>query len=169
MRRGVFAAVILVALVVPAAASAHATLKEVHPGEQDRVDAPPSEVTLRFDQSVEAPPNAIVVLAPDGRTLSGPVSQSRRGTVVRVPVHGAVGGQAYTVRWRVVSADGHPVSGAVPFRLTVAGPGSAVPAAAMTASPAGTGSMPWWPWITGGAGLLGTGVAVARRLARADA
>jgi len=122
MRRGVLAAVILVALVVPAAASAHATLKEVHPGEQDRVDAPPSEVTLRFDQSVEAPPNAIVVLAPDGRTLSGPVSQSRRGTVVRVPVHGAVGGQAYTVRWRVVSADGHVATGVFTFGVDVAAP-----------------------------------------------
>ena len=30
------------------------------------------EVTLRFDQSVEAPPDAIVVYAPDGRRLSGP-------------------------------------------------------------------------------------------------
>jgi hypothetical protein len=75
---------------------------------------------------------------------------------------------AYTIRYRVTSADGHPVSGAIAFRLTVAGPGAAVPAAAMTASPAGAGSMPLWPWISGGAVLLGTGFAVARRLARAN-
>ena len=31
------------------------------------------------------------------------------------------------------------------------------------------GAMPLWPWITGGAVLLGTGYAVARRLSRADA
>ncbi|MGW4526884.1 copper resistance protein CopC [Amycolatopsis sp. NPDC004378] len=75
---------------------------------------------------------------------------------------GAVG--TYTIRYRVTSADGHPVSGAVPFRLTTAGPGAAAPAAA--APPPAEERMPLWPWITGGAVLLGTGFAVARRVAR---
>ena len=78
----------------------------------------------------------------------------------------------YTIRYRVTSADGHPVSGSVSFRLTVAGPDAAAPAVPVTAGAASTGgdgSMPLWPWITGGAVLLGTGFAVARRLARANA
>ncbi len=122
MRRTVLVAVTLVALAVPAAASAHATMQEAVPAVQGRVEAPPKEVTLRFDQSVEVPPNALVVLAPDGRRLSGLVTQSSRNTVVRVPVRGDVVGEAYTVRWRVVSADGHITTGVFTFGVGVPAP-----------------------------------------------
>jgi len=122
VRRAVVAAAVLAALAVPAVASAHATMQEAHPGVQSRVEQSPHQVTLRFDQSVEAPPNAIVVLAPGGRRLSGAVSQTARNTVVRVPVRGAVAGQAYTVRWRVVSADGHVATGVFTFGVGVEPP-----------------------------------------------
>jgi copper transport protein len=119
VRRVVLASVALATLVVPSAAFAHATMKEAHPAEQGRVERPPREITLRFDQSVEAPPNAIVVFAPDGRRLSGPVTQSSRNTVMRAPIRGDVRGQAYTVRWRVVSADGHVGTGVFTFGVGV--------------------------------------------------
>ena len=122
MRRRAALAAALLALVVPAAASAHATMKEAHPAEQGEVDAPPTQVTLRFDQSVEPPPDAIVVYAPDGRRLSGPVTQTDRNTVMRAPIRGAVKGQAYTVRWRVVSADGHVGTGVFTFGVGVTPP-----------------------------------------------
>ena len=99
MNRWAVLAAALAALVLPAAASAHATMKEAHPEEQGNVDVAPTEVTLRFDQSIEAPPNAIVVYAPDGRKLSGPVTRTDRNTVMRAPIRGAVKGQSYTVRW----------------------------------------------------------------------
>ncbi len=122
MRPAVLAAAAVAALAVPAVASAHATMQEATPAVQGRVEASPKEVTLRFDQSVEAPPNALVVLAPDGRRLSGAVTQSDRATMVRVPVRGAVRGQAYTVRWRVVSADGHITTGVFTFGVGVPAP-----------------------------------------------
>jgi copper transport protein len=122
VRRAVLAAAALAALAAPVGASAHATMQEAHPAEQGRVESPPREVTLRFDQSVESPPNAIVVLAPDGRRLSGAVHETDRNTVVRVPVRGAVKGQAYTVRWRIVSADGHVATGVFTFGVGVPAP-----------------------------------------------
>jgi copper transport protein len=97
-------------------------MKEAHPAEQGEVAAPPTEITLRFDQSVEVPPNAIVVYAPDGKQLSGAVTQTDRNTVMRAPIRGAVKGQAYTVRWRVISADGHVGTGVFTFGVGVAPP-----------------------------------------------
>jgi copper transport protein len=122
VRRAVAATCVLVALAAPAAASAHATMQEATPAVQGRVEVPPKEVTLRFDQSVETLPNALVVLAPDGSRLSGAVRQTDRNTMVRVPLRGAVRGQAYTVRWRVVSADGHVTSGVFTFGVGVPAP-----------------------------------------------
>ncbi|HET9288962.1 MAG TPA: copper resistance protein CopC [Gaiella sp.] len=121
MRRALLAAGAL-ALVVPGLAAAHASMSGATPAVQGTVDTPPSEVVLRFDQAVTAPPDGIVVLASDGRTVSGAVEQSDRGTVMRAPVTGLVAGEAYTVRWRELSADGHIGHGVFTFGVGVEAP-----------------------------------------------
>ena len=83
----------LAALLVPAGAAAHASLTGAHPGEQSRIEAPPTEITLRYDQSVTATADSIIVLAPDGRRLSGRVSQAAGGTMIRAPLEGLVRGR----------------------------------------------------------------------------
>jgi copper transport protein len=127
-------AVLLMALVVPGVAGAHATLLRATPAEQGRVEVAPTEVRLAFDQSVTAPPDAIVVLAADGRRLSGTVSQSARGTALHVSVEGLVRGESYTVRWRELSADGHVGTGVYTFGVGVdpPPPTEAVGASGMT-------------------------------------
>lgn len=112
----------LAALLLPGAAAAHATLRHASPAEQGRLDRPPTEIVLRYDQSVTAGPDAIVVFAADGRRVSGPVSQARGGTVIRVPVSGLRRGEAYTVRWRELSADGHVGTGVYTFGVGIEPP-----------------------------------------------
>ncbi len=116
------AAVALAALVLPAAADAHASLQEATPREQSRLEQPPTEIRLRYDQSVTATPNSIVVLAADGRRVSGVVSQEAGGTVIRAPLRGLVKGEAYTVRWHEISADGHVGNGVFTFGVGVDAP-----------------------------------------------
>jgi copper transport protein len=110
------------ALLLPAVASAHATLRESSPAEQGTVETPPTEIRLRYDQAVVAPPNAIVVYASDGRVVSGRVTQEWVGTVIRAPVTGLAVGEAYTVRWRELSADGHVGTGVFTFGVGVEPP-----------------------------------------------
>jgi copper transport protein len=86
------------------------------------VESPPTEVVLRYDQAVTAPPNAVVVFGADGRVVSGAVTQSDGGTVVHVPVMGLLRGEAYTVRWRELSADGHVGTGVFTFGVGVEAP-----------------------------------------------
>ena len=118
----VVVALVIAALAWPAAGLAHATLREASPAEQGNVDAPPTEIRLRYDQSVTALGDAIVVYAADGRRVSGAVSQERRGTVIRVPVRGLEQGAWYTVRWREISADGHLGSGVYTFGVGIEPP-----------------------------------------------
>ena len=63
-----------------------------------------------------------VVLAGDGRRLSGPVTQTDGGTVIRTQVAGLRVGEAYTVRWRELSADGHIGTGVYTFGVGVEAP-----------------------------------------------
>jgi len=132
--RRALAAVACLALLLPAAASAHATMREATPAEQGRVETPPTEVRLRFDQAVTAPPRGIVVYAANGRVVSGAVTTERGGTVMRTFVKGLVRGEAYTVRWREISADGHVGTGVFTFGVGVdpPPPTEAVGASGMT-------------------------------------
>ena len=101
-------------LVFPQAAAAHATLDQSVPHFGTRLQASPKAVKLEFDQSVEALPNAITVFTAKGRTVSGATRTSSDKRTITVPVARLSRG-AYTVRWRVVSADSHVVSGVFTF------------------------------------------------------
>jgi copper transport protein len=112
MRKLLAAAVL--ALAFPAVASAHATLITTTPGVGQRLARSPAEVRLTFDQSVEALGTAIRVYDSKGRLLSRQTVTSADKRTIRAPVARLSRG-GYTIRWRVVSADGHVVSGLYTF------------------------------------------------------
>ncbi|HZE29477.1 MAG TPA: copper resistance protein CopC [Gaiellaceae bacterium] len=113
--------VALLALGLPAAASAHATLVRTEPAYGTRVERSPKLVRLHFDQSVDALPNAIRVYDANGRLLSGQTLLSADKRTIDTPVSRLPRG-GYTVRWRAVSADGHVVSGVYTFGVRVRPP-----------------------------------------------
>jgi copper transport protein len=115
-------AAVAAALAVPAIAAAHVTIREASPATQSRVENAPAQIRLEFTEAVTATSNAIQVLAPEGRVLSGTSTISQGGRVVSAPVSGLVRGSAYTVRWRVTGQDGHSPSGVYTFGIGVGAP-----------------------------------------------
>ncbi|MCI4674210.1 copper resistance protein CopC [Candidatus Mycolicibacterium alkanivorans] len=67
---------------------------------------------------------------------------------------------AYTVNYRVTSADGHAVSGSWAFTLTAAGKGAPGPSAS---AGSGDNGVPVWPFLLGAVLLIGGGAAWALR------
>ena len=116
--RGV-ALAILVALAFPASAFAHANLDSTSPTYRQRLQSPPGAVVLHFDQSVQAEPNGIEVKNEFGKLLSG--TTRANGQTVRVPLRRLPRGP-YTVRWHVLSEDGHVVSGVFTFGVRATAP-----------------------------------------------
>ena len=108
---------LVVALVVPAAAWAHATLKSEFPGFQQELRVGPKFVRLHFDQIVQLP--VIEVIDTHGLNHAGRAVVT--GTDVRARVATLPAG-AYTIRWHVLSSDGHVVSGVWTFGVRVAAP-----------------------------------------------
>jgi copper transport protein len=111
----------LVALAMPAAASAHATLERTSPAFGTRDEQSPKAVRLSFDQSVDVLPNAIRVYSAHGAILSGTTVASADTRTISAPVRTLRRG-GYTVRWRAVSADGHVVSGVFTFGVRMPAP-----------------------------------------------
>ena len=126
-----FAVVVRVLLVLPATmvavlalvtapASAHAALSSTTPQQGSQLTAPPGDVTLVFTEEVGLSARSVQVADARGRRVGtgGPQHVGGDSRTVRVALPG-LGKGSYTVTWRVVSVDGHPVSGTFAFGVGV--------------------------------------------------
>ncbi|MGW4756614.1 copper resistance CopC/CopD family protein [Streptomyces chartreusis] len=100
-------------------ASAHAALRGTDPEDGSVLKSAPRDITLTFTESVGLLEDSFRVLDPDGRRLrTGEPEHARGGAeTARVTLPAKLAEGTYTVAWRVVSADSHPVSGAFTFSV----------------------------------------------------
>jgi copper resistance protein C len=133
--------VIVVAFVVVAVAPAfaaapslvlHSRLDSSSPKDGATVETA-TEVVLTFNEDVNPDFVAVKVTGPDGGETDG--KPTADGTAVTQPLDADLPAGTHTVTYRVVSKDGHPVSGTVGF-TTTADPASASP----SPTPSATGS-----------------------------
>lgn len=113
------------------AASAHDELTGTTPNNGATVTSAPSSLELTFAEKPLAVGNQISVKAPDGSTSKA--TPKVDGSTVSAPFAGH-GDGAYTVTWRVVSSDGHPISGSYAFTLKGGTASTAAPSSAASSS-----------------------------------
>lgn len=100
-------------------AGAHAVLVGTSPEPGALLDGAPARVEVTFNEPISAEPDGLVVIDEAGEQISG--EASTEGATLSAPFpEGATGW--FAVTWSIVSADGHPLSGAWTFRV---GEGSA--------------------------------------------
>ncbi|MGW3358712.1 copper resistance CopC/CopD family protein [Streptomyces bungoensis] len=108
---------LLLGTAVPA--SAHAALRGTDPADGSLLRTAPRQVSLTFTEPVSLLTDSLRVYDPGNhrlRTGEAGHAPGRSDTVrVRLPHRLRTG--TYTVAWRVVSADSHPVSGALTFSV----------------------------------------------------
>ncbi len=104
---------ILLAAVWLQAAHAHAVLMESVPAADSTMERTPSRIVLAFNEPVR--PVFLRVLDARGREVAMPAPRSI-DTRVELTLPALADG-AYTVSWRVISADAHPIGGS--FRFAV--------------------------------------------------
>lgn len=158
-RVGVALAAVLLSVIAAVAlagpASAHNVLTGSDPADGSTPATAPTSVTLTFDAAVQNYEPVLAVTGPDG-TVFSTGSPTVSGSTVRVDLIGAGPAGAYRIVYRIVSTDGHPVSGALTYTLAAAAAGTAVgsPApAAGAAAPADTGGSGSSAWLWIGVGL----------------
>lgn len=109
------------ALVLAPAASAHSVLLSVDPEDGAQLEASPEQVVLTFNEDVNQNFASVAVTSEDDRANRAIGDPTVEGPEVSAQIEDLPPG-AYTVGYRVTSADGHVVSGSSVF--TVAGDGS---------------------------------------------
>ena len=112
------ASTVLALTFIPGIASAHAILESSSPAPSALLASSPKEIRLDFDEQVESTLGDIRIYDSEQREISieKTVRSSTDASVVSAEVPALKSG-VYVVVWRVVSADGHPVSGAFPFEI----------------------------------------------------
>ena len=119
-RASVAIAVVLAALAAAPSAFAHATLQQSTPENNSIVRTSPDVVELQFSEAVETAFGSIRVYDCVGeRVDSGNVDRPSESSVAVNLDRGLPAG-TYTVTWRVISADAHPVAGAFVFHVKAA-------------------------------------------------
>ncbi|MFD6323470.1 copper resistance CopC/CopD family protein [Streptomyces sp. NPDC058442] len=110
-------------------ASAHAAVREAVPEDGSVVKTAPQHVTMTFTESVALLDDSFRVYSPDNHRvkLGEPRHADDRSDTARVDLPDGLDEGTYTVAWRVVSADSHPVSGA--FTFSIGKPSPSAPAA----------------------------------------
>lgn len=121
------AALAVLAVAAPQAA-AHTELDLGSPGAKATLAGLPPQVTLTFSDEMTQKYAKVAVTGPDGEsTASG--EPEVQGKTVTLPLEAGSPAGRYTVGYRVVSADGHPVSGSYTFTVKAAGSPSPSPRA----------------------------------------
>jgi copper transport protein len=111
----------LAALAFPADAFAHASLEHTWPSFRHRVETSPAAVRMNFDQAVTVLPESVTVYNAGGNVVSRQARSGADKHFVVTPVRRLPKGP-YTVRWHVLSGDGHVVSGVFTFGVRYAAP-----------------------------------------------
>jgi copper transport protein len=172
-RRGAVAvAVVALALLVPAAASAHAYLVKTVPAASVILNRAPRSVQLTYDEAVE--PRFAIISVTDvsaHQETTGPVTRSPSNPDTLVVPLRRVGEGWYLVYWRAISVDGHPVQGAFTFAVGPnAGPAPqfTIPHIAGTATSTPLVIAKWLAFLTvmAAIGLFVLRIAIARPLVR---
>ena len=140
-------AALLVAMTMAASpASAHARLEKSSPKDGSTLTATPPEVMLQFNEPIKDGLNQVTVKS--GSTDATQGKPEVDGNTVYQPLKSSLAAGDYTVTYKVVSADGHPVSGTLTFTYTppagdegaVDTPTSSTSATSSSSAPATSGS-----------------------------
>jgi copper transport protein len=104
-------------IAVPAGpAQAHASLLGAVPAPGSIVGTSPTEIVVTFSEAITPVAGRVQVIAPDGKRISE--TATANGSTLRIGVRKP--GQplgTYLVSYRVISADSHPVGGALTFSV----------------------------------------------------
>ncbi|PBC78484.1 copper transport protein [Streptomyces sp. TLI_235] len=115
----VLAAAVAVLFGGAGTAAAHATLVSTDPAQGAVTATAPAAVTLTFSEGVSLTADSVRVLDPAGKQVDNGDAAHADGkeASARVTLRSGLGNGTYTVAWRAVSEDSHPVGGAFTFSI----------------------------------------------------
>ncbi|MBM2809298.1 MAG: copper resistance protein CopC [Chloroflexi bacterium] len=150
-RIGLLTALLLV-LLTPALASAHAEYLRSDPPANSVVQTAPEALTITFTEPVEARFLDVTVYSEAGQRVDrGDTTRLENGRQIRTGL-GILGAGGYAVRWRAMGFDGHLVAGSFQFGVGRPASGSIAPDVGRNPLPE---ALIRWITLVAASGLIG--------------
>jgi methionine-rich copper-binding protein CopC len=111
---GTWLAVIFAGLLLPASAEAHAIVMTSKPAVNSKVAEGPFEILLQYNSRIDMARSRLVLAASDGHTMPLAITAGNSPGSISAHATADVPGR-WTLRWQVLSADGHITRGEIPF------------------------------------------------------
>ncbi|MEH7096550.1 copper resistance CopC/CopD family protein [Neobacillus vireti] len=114
-----FTALCLFLFIYPSFAAAHAYIIKSTPSENEILNEAPKKVSIQFDETIQPSFNSIEVFDSAGKRVdqkNGRVNASNP-SIIESDLNEDLSNGTYSIKWRVVSSDGHPVEGVIPFQI----------------------------------------------------
>jgi len=143
-----FGITVLTSVISAAPASAHAVLVKITPSPGAQLTTAPHTVVLEFDEPMSPTFATVVVTTAGGLPVTRGKPTVQGNTVTQPLILGMASG-SYRVAFRVVSNDGHPVSGESKFTLSGAvGTAPSTPVGTTSGSASSVAPTPIVPAVT---------------------
>lgn len=127
-----------VVALLPLPAQAHDTLIESDPVDGETLETSPESLTLTYSANVLEVSPVVRIADADGETVAE-VTPTVDGPTVTAELEEPLPAGDYTVQWRVVSSDGHPIEGSFAFTVEQDTAGAAEPSDGGGAAPSDAG------------------------------
>jgi copper resistance protein C len=115
-RVGVVAVAIVLLMLLPHAAFAHAVLVKSSPAQGATVKAGDVDIMLTYNSRIDALHSSLHLIGPDGKAQTLAVD-AHAGPNLLVSKAAALPAGAYKLEWQVQASDGHISRGVVAFRV----------------------------------------------------
>jgi methionine-rich copper-binding protein CopC len=108
---------IIATVAAAASAAAHSELRGSVPAAGEALECAPHQIELTFSEGVQL--TALRLYRGDGTEIDLPRREIRETKTETIPLPPLEPGE-FRAEWRVISADGHPTGGAIPFSIAQA-------------------------------------------------
>lgn len=115
-RAGIAVLALVLVLLLPQAAMAHAVLMRSTPAQRGSVKAGDVDIRLTFNSRIDASRSTLSLVGPDGKSQALTLAAGAGANVLATKAAGAKPGD-YKLQWQVLASDGHITRGVLEFRV----------------------------------------------------
>ncbi|MCQ6278848.1 copper resistance protein CopC [Bacillus sp. EB600] len=111
--------IIIVVFSFPALSSAHAYIIKSFPADNQNLNQPPKKISIEFNEEIQPAFYSFHVFDRNGKRVDKGNGHIRNNNsrVIEASLKPGLPAGIYNISWKVVSGDGHPVDGVIPFEI----------------------------------------------------
>ncbi|UQD50960.1 copper resistance protein [Bacillus methanolicus] len=115
--------IFLVIALFPVITYAHAYIVKSSPMENQTLSKPPSVVSIQFNEFIQPDFYSLSVMDASGKRvdLKNAHINKQNHAILEAGIKKNLPNGTYSMQWKIISSDGHPVQGVIPFRIGHAG------------------------------------------------